>query len=291
MKQKIQRMIKVLSCFIVISAVILASVAVPGHAVNGTVYTLGQVYEDTVERDGMKKVSYDFSKLGISPRVLLWKSHVSDGFSFEYVFPDQSYSTLDLEYVFLGSSSGYSSLLDITDTQGFDRLSFNSQLRVKSNFSITGNNYVRVNVFYSFSCLNSAGKYISSVTTSKQSFYFRSGEIQSVLDASGIASFPEGTVYVLPHLDVSVYSPNGFTPGNAFEFTLERNELVASKWTFIGSVNDAFDAVIGWVGTVFSSLVGGSGPLRALLPLLAVGVSVSVLFLGIKAIRHFIWGS
>lgn len=57
------------------------------------------------------------------------------------------------------------------------------------------------------------------------------------------------------------------------------------------AVTDALGTVIGWVGTVVTELTGEAGKLSELLPLLAVGVAVSALMLGIKAIRSFIWGA
>lgn len=57
------------------------------------------------------------------------------------------------------------------------------------------------------------------------------------------------------------------------------------------AVTSALAVVIGWVGSVVTALVSESGELKDLLPLLAVGVAVSALMLGIKAIRSFIWGA
>lgn len=57
------------------------------------------------------------------------------------------------------------------------------------------------------------------------------------------------------------------------------------------AVTTALNTVIGWVGTVVSSLTGADGQLSALLPLLAIGIAVSALMLGVKAIRSFAWGS
>lgn len=59
----------------------------------------------------------------------------------------------------------------------------------------------------------------------------------------------------------------------------------------LSAVTSALSEVIGWVGTVVSALVGPDGQLKELLPLLAVGVSVSALMLGVKAIKSFIWGA
>ena len=57
------------------------------------------------------------------------------------------------------------------------------------------------------------------------------------------------------------------------------------------AVTSALTVVIGWVGTVVTALVGESGQLSDLLPLLAVGVAVSALMLGVKAIKSFAWGT
>lgn len=57
------------------------------------------------------------------------------------------------------------------------------------------------------------------------------------------------------------------------------------------AVTNALTTVIDWVGTVVSALVTTDGKLSSLLPLLAVGVAISALMLGIKAIKSFIWGA
>lgn len=59
----------------------------------------------------------------------------------------------------------------------------------------------------------------------------------------------------------------------------------------IEAVTTALTTVIGWVGTVVTALTGESGALAGLLPLLAIGVAVSALMLGVKAIRSFAWGA
>lgn len=57
------------------------------------------------------------------------------------------------------------------------------------------------------------------------------------------------------------------------------------------AVTSGLSTVIQWVGSVVDALVTTDGDLSALLPLLAIGVAVSALMLGIKAIRSFIWGA
>lgn len=57
------------------------------------------------------------------------------------------------------------------------------------------------------------------------------------------------------------------------------------------AVTTALTTVIDWVGTVVTALTTTDGALSALLPLLAVGVAISALMLGIKAIKSFIWGA
>lgn len=57
------------------------------------------------------------------------------------------------------------------------------------------------------------------------------------------------------------------------------------------AVTTALQTVIGWVGTVVNALVTSGGDLNELLPLFAIGISISALMLGIKAIKGFVWGS
>lgn len=57
------------------------------------------------------------------------------------------------------------------------------------------------------------------------------------------------------------------------------------------AVTTALGTVIDWVGTVVSSLTTAEGELSALLPLMAIGIAISALMLGVKAIKSFAWGS
>lgn len=57
------------------------------------------------------------------------------------------------------------------------------------------------------------------------------------------------------------------------------------------AVTTALGTVIDWVGTVVSSLISTDGELSALLPLMAIGIAISALMLGIKAIKSFAWGT
>lgn len=59
----------------------------------------------------------------------------------------------------------------------------------------------------------------------------------------------------------------------------------------LDAVTSGLSTVITWVGSVVDALVTTDGALSALLPLLAIGVAVSALMLGVKAIRSFIWGA
>lgn len=57
------------------------------------------------------------------------------------------------------------------------------------------------------------------------------------------------------------------------------------------AVTDAISTVITWVGTVITALTGTNGALAPLLPLFAVGISISALLLGIKLIKSIVWGA
>lgn len=59
----------------------------------------------------------------------------------------------------------------------------------------------------------------------------------------------------------------------------------------IEAVTSGLTTVIGWVGTVISSITGAEGDLKELLPLFAVGIAISVIFLGVKVIKSIVWGA
>lgn len=59
--------------------------------------------------------------------------------------------------------------------------------------------------------------------------------------------------------------------------------------TMMAAVTEALGTVIEWCGTVVTAVL--SGELSALLPLLAVGVAISALMLGVKCIKSFAWGT
>ena len=59
----------------------------------------------------------------------------------------------------------------------------------------------------------------------------------------------------------------------------------------IAAISSAFTGVIGWIGEFISALVGAEGALKEMLPVFAIGVGVSVLMLGIKAVKSMTWGA
>ena len=59
--------------------------------------------------------------------------------------------------------------------------------------------------------------------------------------------------------------------------------------SMMAAVTSALTTVISWCGTVVTAVL--SGDLSDLLPLLAVGVAVSALMLGVKCIKSFAWGT
>ncbi len=57
------------------------------------------------------------------------------------------------------------------------------------------------------------------------------------------------------------------------------------------AVTSALSQVLTWIGTVISSITGAEGAMKELLPLFAIGIAISVVFLGVKAIRSIVWGA
>ena len=57
------------------------------------------------------------------------------------------------------------------------------------------------------------------------------------------------------------------------------------------AITSSISVVLGWIGTVVESLLTAEGDLYALMPLLAIGITVSAIFLAVKVIRGLIWGA
>lgn len=57
------------------------------------------------------------------------------------------------------------------------------------------------------------------------------------------------------------------------------------------AVTSSITTVLDWIGTVITSLTSTGGDLAPLLPLLAIGIAISAVMFGIKAIRSVTWGS
>lgn len=57
------------------------------------------------------------------------------------------------------------------------------------------------------------------------------------------------------------------------------------------AVTSGITTVISWIGSVVDSITATDGALSELLPLLAVGISVSAILFSIKIIRGLIWGA
>lgn len=59
----------------------------------------------------------------------------------------------------------------------------------------------------------------------------------------------------------------------------------------IEAVTSALTSVIGWVGSVVTALTSTTGALYSLLPLFAVGIAISAVLFGVKAIKSIVWGA
>lgn len=57
------------------------------------------------------------------------------------------------------------------------------------------------------------------------------------------------------------------------------------------AVTTAITDVLGWVGSVITSLTSSTGELNSLLPLFAIGIAISAVLLGIRIIRSVVWGA
>lgn len=61
--------------------------------------------------------------------------------------------------------------------------------------------------------------------------------------------------------------------------------------TMLEAVGTGVTQVISWVGEVVTALTGASGALSGLLPVFGVGIGISVVLFGVKAIKSIVWGA
>jgi len=59
----------------------------------------------------------------------------------------------------------------------------------------------------------------------------------------------------------------------------------------LAEIGTALSSLIGYVGQVVTAFTSSTGALNPLLPIFCIGIGVSALMLGIKAIRSFCWGN
>lgn len=59
----------------------------------------------------------------------------------------------------------------------------------------------------------------------------------------------------------------------------------------IEAIGSGLTSVIGWCGDVVSAFTGADGALKDLLPLLGIGIAVSVVMLGCRLLKSFTWAS
>lgn len=59
----------------------------------------------------------------------------------------------------------------------------------------------------------------------------------------------------------------------------------------IEAITQALTTVVGWFGTVITSVTSSTGALAPLLPVFAIGVAVTIVFAVIGLIRRFTWGA
>lgn len=59
----------------------------------------------------------------------------------------------------------------------------------------------------------------------------------------------------------------------------------------VEAITSSLGTVVDWVGTVLTAVITDAGALHPLLPLWAIGISISALMLGIRVMRGFAWGN
>lgn len=59
----------------------------------------------------------------------------------------------------------------------------------------------------------------------------------------------------------------------------------------LAAITSGLTTVISWIGSVLTALVGESGALAELLPVMAIGIAISVFSFALSGIRRVCWGA
>lgn len=59
----------------------------------------------------------------------------------------------------------------------------------------------------------------------------------------------------------------------------------------IESITSTFGTILDWIGTFVQALIGTDGALTPLWPLMAIGICISLVFVGVKVVKSFTWGT
>lgn len=59
----------------------------------------------------------------------------------------------------------------------------------------------------------------------------------------------------------------------------------------LAAITSGLTQIITWFGTVIQALLGTEGALAPLLPLLVIGICISLVLLSVKLIRKVSWGA
>lgn len=67
--------------------------------------------------------------------------------------------------------------------------------------------------------------------------------------------------------------------------------MTETMTAFFGLITSALTAVLGWIGAVADAIFTAEGGLFILAGMLAIGIAISGVMLGVKVIKGFTWGA
>lgn len=80
-------------------------------------------------------------------------------------------------------------------------------------------------------------------------------------------------------------------PVEVDDVTLTFTPYLKGSEFFLENIIAVLVGVISWVGIIVHALISKDGALHSILPVFAIGISITALFFAIRAIRSFIWGA
>lgn len=237
MKNKLNRVIKCLTCLVTCFMVVLTAMVSPAYAAP-VVYNPGDYISEISVSGDVKTVTYDFND--ISGYFRWWTGaelveFYGWGFSGQVEAHTNWPALTWFPFGAYASTSGFDAALDISDILPYSDIDFSASMEVivhLEDFHETDyvNGNYKVEYYYYDANMQYIGNYVSPVMTHKFDLVSTDDKYGAVwlgtIEYSG--TFPADAVYVVPYFNINFGIPSIYLPDSIMDITFQRAGFLLS---------------------------------------------------------------